>query len=64
MPFLFSCAQCGGKRTYNNRKVARRAARIHHPNDHLAAYECPRSPGLWHIGHSTPQLRDQHRRSA
>lgn len=62
--FLFSCSQCGGKRTYSDRKTARRAARINHPDDRLAAYECPHREGLWHIGHTNPWLRDQHRRSA
>lgn len=61
--FLFSCSRCGGKRTYSDRKTARRAARIYHCDDKLSAYKCPYAPGLWHIGHSTSRLRDHYRRS-
>ena len=61
--FLFTCAACH-KRTYPNRKEARAARRGGHPGSQLAAYECPTTPGWWHLGHSNPWLRDTYRRSA
>lgn len=60
---LFTCGSCR-KRTYRSRKTARRAARAIHPEDRMAAYECPTYPGRWHIGHTRPHLRDTYRRRA
>jgi hypothetical protein len=62
---LGPCASCGGKWTYPDRKAARAAARHLHPGDPgLAAYRCPLDAGYWHIGHSSPEMRDMHRRTA
>lgn len=41
------CAECG-KRGYESRKIAKRAARAHHGH-HLGQYRC--DSGLWHLGH-------------
>lgn len=52
-----------GKWAYVNRKDARRAAKIAHPDEPLAAYLCPDAPH-WHVGHLNPYARDNDRRSA
>lgn len=45
------CDPCG-KRTYPNRRVARRARRVLYPHEHyMSAYRCPRDGSLWHLGH-------------
>lgn len=48
-----TCTRCG-KKSYPNRRTARKAARIYHPGDHLTAYPCPDNPRLWHLGHNRP----------
>lgn len=53
---LGTCCYCG-KRTYESRAEARRAARsLHHGDSRLNAYECPDAvlaghANWWHIGH-------------
>jgi hypothetical protein len=56
LPFgTFSHGKCRScdKYNYGSRDDARRAARVHHPDDNgLRAYRCPRrSSNQWHYGH-------------
>lgn len=50
----FVTCEVHNKRGYYTRKDANRAARAHHPGEHLDAYPCDRGTGLWHIGHLPP----------
>lgn len=47
-----TCAACG-KRSYPDRRAARRAARAAHPSAHLQEYECEPDSGRWHYGNPT-----------
>ena len=37
-----------GKHGYTSRALARKAAKVKHPGEHLSAYQCGR---YWHLGH-------------
>lgn len=50
----FSGCRCG-KRTFLNRRQARKFARSIFPGEHMSAYRCPLSVG-WHIGHLPPEV--------
>lgn len=54
--------RCGcGKRSYPDRKTARRAARAWHPGQRMQAYTCRVGSGF-HIGHCRhPEGRDHYR---
>ncbi|MEV7422829.1 hypothetical protein [Streptomyces sp. NPDC091212] len=45
------CSACG-RRSYQTRKIARRAARTIYPGQHLCTYRCG---DAWHIGHRRPR---------
>lgn len=44
--------ECCGKLRYSDRREAKRAARLMHPEEHLRAYRCG---DYWHVGH--PKIR-------
>lgn len=45
-----TCEPCD-KRTYHEKSVAKRAARVLHRDDHLSIYQCPANPESgYHIG--------------
>lgn len=58
-----TCDACG-KHTFPTRKLARKAAKTHHPNEDLNAYRCVYGGSGWHYGHLRPGLRDKYRRSS
>lgn len=47
---MWRCTSCS-KDTYESRKGAKVAAKVNHPGERLAAYECLAHPGVWHYGH-------------
>lgn len=49
------CDDCQ-KKLYNTRDAAKRAASKWHRGEHKAAFRCPVTPNLWHIGGLSPMV--------
>lgn len=52
----WTCPGCG-KRSYPNRRAARRAGRHHLPNEPVNGYLCLRGGTGWHYGHLPDAVR-------
>lgn len=50
------CNPCQ-KRSYPNRRRARRARKMTRQSDGLNVYACPEGTGLFHVGHLAPGVR-------
>lgn len=51
------CEACG-KKTYEVRKIARKAMKAFHPQERMTTYPCPHQRWGWHFGHPQPGDRD------
>jgi hypothetical protein len=51
IPLNIGRCQAHGKMLFRNRKRARLHCRRIYPGEHMSAYECDQTPGMWHFGH-------------
>ena len=55
--YIGQCPSPGcGKRSFRDRKAAKRYARRQYPSDRMQAYECRKGGIGFHVGHAAPEV--------